>query len=39
MQISQFEGKMSCCDCEAQPKGMIPFNKGYSCSGSKQLKR
>ena len=39
MQLNQFEGKMSCCDCEPQAKGMIPFNKGYACSGSKQLKR
>ena len=39
MQLNQFEGKMSCCDCEPQAKEMIPFNKGYACSGSKQLKR
>ena len=39
MQIDQFEGKMSCCDCDAQPKGMIQYNKGYSCRLQKPLKR
>ena len=39
MQLDQFEGKLSCCDCEAQPNGMVQFNKGYSCRGQNPLKR
>ena len=39
MQLAQFEGKMSCCDCESQPTGITPFNKGYSCTLGASLKR
>ena len=39
MQLDQYEGKMSCCDCEAQNKGIIKFNKGYSCRLHPNLKR
>ena len=31
MQIDEFERKMAACDCEPQPKGIIPYKKGYSC--------
>ena len=39
MQLDGFEGKMSCCDCEQQPKDMVKFNKGYSCKLHQPLKR
>lgn len=39
MQLDQYEGKMSCCDCESQPKGIVKYNNGYSCRLPQPLKR
>ena len=30
MQLDQFEEKMSCQQCEAQPTGIVPFDQTYS---------
>ena len=39
MQLNQYEGKQSCCDCEAQNNNIVKFNKGYSCRMTPSLKR
>ena len=39
MQLDQYEGKQSCCECEPQNKGIVKFNKGYACRMTPQLKR
>jgi len=39
MQLDQYEGKMSCCDCEAQSKGIVKYNRGYACKLKPSLKR
>jgi len=31
MQQQQFVNKMGECKCDGQPKGIVPFKRGYSC--------